>query len=261
MFKFDWKKHNQIAWDAAVDDKVPWTIPVSSNIISEAKKGNISLIVTNQRPIPKKWLPKLKNKKVLCLGSGGGQQGPILAASGANVVVYDISLKQLEQDISVCKREGLKINTQQGDMCDLSMFMDEEFDLIINPVSNNFIDDLQSVWNGCFRILKHYGILIVGFATPLEFCIDQELESLGILQIKHKSPYSDIKALTEEQLEEKIRKKRPLCFGHSLEAQIQGQIDAGFLISGFMDDFNKVGDLLAQYIPAYAATRAIKPKL
>ncbi len=32
-----------------------------------------------------------KGKKVLCLASGGGQQAPILSATGADVKVMDIS--------------------------------------------------------------------------------------------------------------------------------------------------------------------------
>jgi 2-polyprenyl-3-methyl-5-hydroxy-6-metoxy-1,4-benzoquinol methylase len=45
-----------------------------------------------------KWFPPLKGADVLCLASGGGQQGPILAATGANVTVFDNSPRQLEQD-------------------------------------------------------------------------------------------------------------------------------------------------------------------
>ena len=41
---------------------------------------------------------KLDEKKILCLASGGGQQGPILAATGADVTVFDNSTKQLEKD-------------------------------------------------------------------------------------------------------------------------------------------------------------------
>jgi len=40
-------------------------------------------------------------KNVLRLASGGGQQGPILAAAGADVTVLDFSKSQLEQDALV----------------------------------------------------------------------------------------------------------------------------------------------------------------
>jgi len=49
-----------------------------------------------------------------------------------------------------------------------------------------------------------------------------------------------------------------ICFGHSLEDQIQGQISAGFLIAGFYED-NSGGDgPLDTYIDTFIATKAIK---
>ncbi len=52
----------------------------------------------------------------------------MLAALGAEVTVFDNSLKQLEKDEFVAKRDGLNIKTVQGDMKDLSVFDDEYFD-------------------------------------------------------------------------------------------------------------------------------------
>jgi hypothetical protein len=49
--------------------------------------------------------------EVLCLASGGGQQGPILAAAGAKVTVFDNSANQLVQDRLVADRDGLTIET------------------------------------------------------------------------------------------------------------------------------------------------------
>ena len=43
----------------------------------------------------------------------------------------------------VAKREGLKIKTVQGDMTKPFPFEDETFDIIFNPVSNVYIEDLE----------------------------------------------------------------------------------------------------------------------
>ncbi|WP_074364758.1 hypothetical protein [Clostridium sp. N3C] len=53
----------------------------------------------------------IKSKKVLCLASGGGQQGTIMTALGAKVTVFDNSFKQLEKDQFVAKSDGLTIKT------------------------------------------------------------------------------------------------------------------------------------------------------
>ncbi|WP_291124903.1 class I SAM-dependent methyltransferase [Flavobacterium sp. UBA6031] len=256
--EFDWRKHNEKAWDIFTSSNYNWARTASPQEINNARNGILSLIVTNHRIVPKEWLPNLKNASVLCLSAGGGLQGPLLSAAGANVTVYDFSQRQLDKDIEICKRENLNIKTIKGDMEDLNYFEYDEFDLIVNPVSNNYISNIQQVWNECYRVLKKNGILIAGFATPLEFCIDQKLECKGILQLKNKMPYSDISNLGEQELHNKIELNRPLYFAHSMESQIQGQINAGFSIQGYLDDLNKEGDLLSEYMPAYALTKSIK---
>jgi hypothetical protein len=51
--------------------------------------------------------------------SGGGQQGPLLAAAGAVVTVFDNSPQQLGQDRFVAERDGLAIETVEKEMADL----------------------------------------------------------------------------------------------------------------------------------------------
>ncbi len=82
--------------------------------IQEAKKGLIKIILTPFKVVPKEWLGDIVNKNVLCLASGGGQQGPILAAAGSNVTVFDNSDKQLEQDDKAALNYHLKIKTIKG---------------------------------------------------------------------------------------------------------------------------------------------------
>ena len=80
-------KHNQDQWELKVKQKNQWTVPVSSEEIQKARMGDWSIIVTSSKPVPQEWFPELNGKNVLCLASGGGQQGPVLAAAGANVTV------------------------------------------------------------------------------------------------------------------------------------------------------------------------------
>jgi 2-polyprenyl-3-methyl-5-hydroxy-6-metoxy-1,4-benzoquinol methylase len=131
--------HNSAAWDKWVEEGDRWTTPVSAAEIAAAREGEWAIYLTEEKPTPRDWFPAdLRGVDVLCLASGGGQQGPILAAAGANVTVFDNSPAQLRQDELVARREGLSIRTVQGDMRDLSAFADGSFDLIFHPVSNIF---------------------------------------------------------------------------------------------------------------------------
>ncbi|MBJ6361236.1 class I SAM-dependent methyltransferase [Paenibacillus sp. MAHUQ-46] len=193
-------------------------------------------------------------KTILCLASGGGQQGPILSAAGANVTVFDYSLKQLQKDEWVAKRDGLQLKTVQGDMRDLSIFEDESFDVIVHPWSNGFVDSVLPVWREAYRVLKKGGALLSGFGNPVEYIFDVKALNQGEFVVRHSIPYSDLTGLSKEEFEEVA--SDGILFGHTLHDQIQGQIDAGFLIAGFYEDKN--GTALDRYIDTSIATRAIK---
>ena len=169
---------------------------------------------------------------VLCLASGGGQQGPVLAAAGARVKVFDNSRKQLEQDRYVAERDHLDIQTEKGNMANLAVFSDSSFDLIVHPVSNTFAADILPVWKEAYRVLSPEGTLISGFDNPLTHIFDYEEYEKGILKVSYSIPYSDIESLPKDRLKRQLEAREPLEFGHTLEDQIKGQIDAGFIISG-----------------------------
>jgi SAM-dependent methyltransferase len=200
----------------------------------------------------------LKGRDILCLASGGGQQGPILAAAGATVTVLDNSPRQLERDRMVAAREALSITTVQGDMADLSMFPDASFDLIVHPVSNCFAPNVRPVWAEAFRVLRRGGALLAGFNNPVVYIFDLELAERGQLQVKNALPYSDLTSMTEEERERYIQSGEPLEFSHTLEDQIGGQLDAGFLLAGLYEDYSP-GYVISDYMPTFIATRAVKP--
>ena len=187
------------------------------------------------------------------------QQGPILSAAGADVTVFDNSPAQLAQDRLVAEREGLDLKTVQGDMADLSAFPDEHFDLIFHPVSNIFVPDVRPVWREAFRVLKPGGRLLAGISNPVIYIFDTELlEKHNTLEVRHSIPYSDLESLTEEQKKEYEREGYPFEFGHTLQDQIGGQLDAGFVLIGFFDDIDPT-NVLGNHIPTFIATNALKP--
>ena len=140
---FDLRAHNAAAWDKLVERRIQWTIPVTPEQITAARRGEWEIYLTPTRPVPRSWFPPLAGAEVLCLASGGGQQAPLLAAAGARVTVLDNSPRQLAQDRLVAQRDRLELTTVHGDMRDLSMFEDAQFDLVVHPVSNCFVPDTK----------------------------------------------------------------------------------------------------------------------
>jgi ubiquinone/menaquinone biosynthesis C-methylase UbiE len=246
--------HNKSAWDNYVDKKDRWTIPVSEEELEQVKKGIWSIVLTPNKTVPHNWFPDLKGLKILGLASGGGQQGPILATLGADVTIFDNSEKQLEQDKVLSDKLNLDIKTVQGDMKDLGVFEDHSFDLIFNPCSIVFVDNVLPIWKECFRVLKPGGILMTGLINPISFQIDEES-----LKLIYKQPFSDLHSLPPEKLEELKNNKEALVFGHSLTDQIGGQLDAGFMVTAMFEDTWDVEHKMDEFLPSFIGTRAVKP--
>lgn len=251
--------YNKEAWDNWGEKNCVYTIPIDHESIEKAKNNNLQIQLTPNIFVPKEWFGEIKNKDILCLASGGGQQGPMLAASGANVTVFDNSPSQLKKDQYVAEREKLNIKCVQGDMRDLSKFNNGTFDIIFHPVSNCFVDNIETVWKECFRILRNGGRLLSGFVNPIVYIFDfNKYDKDGTINVRYKIPYSDITQLPAEELNCKIKSKEPLEFGHSLDSQIGGQINTGFVIKGFYEDKNKKNDIIDEYISTYISTLAVK---
>ena len=80
------------------------------------------------------------------------------------------------------------------------------------------------------------------------------------MEVRHSIPYSDLTDLDDSRRRMILEKGQPLEFGHSLEDQIGGQLDAGFVIAGFYEDRYDAGEIdpLSKYLPTFMATRAVK---
>ena len=257
----DIRSHNRAAWNLAVERKSQWTLPVDAMTIEQARQGSWQIKLTPTKAVPRSWFPDFSAAEILCLASGGGQQGPVLAAAGASagacVTVFDNSPSQLAQDRYVAAREGLNLCAIEGDMQDLSVFPDRHFDLIVNPCSNLFIPDVRPLWRECSRVLKNGGVLLAGFVNPLLYLFDQDKLDEGVLEVCHRLPYSDLTSIAEKEMQAYVRAGEALEFGHTLTDQIAGQLDAGFALTGFYED-RWEGQPPADFTDTYIATRSVR---
>ena len=251
---------NREAWDRQVESGNRWTVPVTRDEIASARRGRWSVLLTPHTAVPRAWFPPLDDLRVLCLAGGGGQQGPILAAAGARVTVLDASPRQLEQDRVVAERDGLELATIEGDMADLSCLEDASFDLVFNPVSNCFAPAVGPIWRESFRVLRPGGSLLAGFANPVLYLFDDDVEATAELRVTNRIPYSDAESLDQEERREHAAEGWPLEFGHTLTDQIGGQLEAGFVLLGlYEDEHHREEHPLRGHIATFIATRAWKP--
>jgi len=252
---------NRQAWNKRASEGHVWSTPVDAETIARARAGDWQVVLTPRLPVPQDWFGVLAGRRVLCLASGGGQQVPVLAAAGAEVVSYDLSDGQLALDRQVAEREGLPVRCVQGDMTDLSGLADAAFDLIFHPASNTFVPDVRPVWRECHRVLRPGGELLAGFMNPAVFLFDHDAADVGgELVVKYTLPYSDQHSLSPEALARQLQRDEPVGFSHSLDTQIGGQLQAGFVLTGFYEDhWFDDSWAFSRHSPVAMATRARKP--
>ncbi len=254
----DVARFNRRAWDAQVERANRWTVPVDAAAIAAARRGEWEIVLTPTRPVPRAWYPPLVGEPVLCLAGAGGQQAPILAAAGARVSVLDNSPRQLEQDQVVARREALEMTSVLGDMRDLSAFADHSFSLVIHPCANSFVPDVRPVWREAYRVLQPGGVLLAGFTNPVEYLFDMVAYERGELVVRHALPYSALTSPTPEERAHLESTGEPMSFGHTLEDQLGGQLDAGFVLTAMFED-RWEESTLGRYMATYMATRALRP--
>ena len=242
--------------DRWVEEGWEWGIPISHEEYMAAQEGRWDVVLTPTKPVPHHWFGELKGKKVLGLASGGGQQMPIFAALGAECTVLDYSQKQLDSEAMVAQREGYSIRIIRADMTKPLPFFDESFDIIFHPVSNCYVREVKPIWKECYRILKKGGVLLSGLDNGMNFIIDEDSDSLAIVNKLPFDPLSD-----KELYRKGIESGSGVQFSHTLDEQLGGQLEAGLIFTDLYEDLNSFGKLDELNIPSFWASRAIKGKI
>jgi SAM-dependent methyltransferase len=239
--------------DRWVENGWQWGQPITHEQFLAAKTGDWSIVLTPTKPVPQDWFPDLQGLDLLGLACGGGQQMPLFAAAGAVCTVLDYSERQLASERMVAEREGYEIEIVRADMSKPLPFADESFDIIVHPVSNSYIREVEPLWRECFRILKPGGVLLAGLDNGINYIFNDEET-----QLVHSLPFDPLRdpALMEELQES----DSGVQFSHTFEEQVGGQLKAGFVLTHLFEDVNGEGRLHEMNIPTFLATRAVKPK-
>ncbi len=163
----------------------------------------------------------LDGKALLCLGAGGGRQGPLHASAGASVTVVDVSERQLDHD----RNAGLK--TLCASMDKLDGLETASFDIVVQPVSSCYVPDLDRVHAEVARVLRPGGLYIVQHKQPGS--LQASAEGAYVIGF----PCAEGAALAEQNAAH--REPGTTEFVHTLDALIGGLCRAGFVIEAFSE--------------------------
>ena len=227
-------KTNRERWNALANAGVEWSRPYLNYTRAEAK-GNIFRYGI---------LKDVSGKQVLCLASGGGQDSVAFGLLGANVTVLDLSDVQLERDRQAAAHHGLQTKTVQGDMRDLSVFPENQFDIVWQVYSINFVPAAEPVFQGVRRALKPGGIYFLQFANPFAIGVEEQWDGkaypLNSLywdgeDMSERFPHWDV----EQPDGTMVKRDSPHEFRHTLSTILNSMTGNGFLLLGLWEWMKK----------------------
>lgn len=248
----NYQEINSKTIDRWCDEDWEWGKPITREVYKKALAGEWDVLLTPTKPVPHQWFGELCGKRLLGLASGGGQQMPIFSALGAVCTLLDYSERQCESDRAFAEREGYDIEIIRADMTKPLPFEDESFDIIFHPVSNCYVEEVRPIFKECFRILKKGGILLCGLDNGVNFIFDENEDRLA-----YSLPFNPLK--DDKLMRELEEGDFGVQFSHTIEEQIGGQLEAGFMLTALYEDTNGSGNLHEHNIPSFVATRAVKP--
>lgn len=228
-----------------------WGTPISHETYQKALDGEWGVYLTPTKIVPHEWFGEIKGKKILGLASGGGQQIPIFSALGAKCTVLDYSPEQCRSEKLVAEREGYDVCIIEGDMTKKLPFADESFDIIFHPVSNCYVEKVEPIFKECYRVLKKGGLLLGGYDFGINYVFDETEE-----KIAYSLPFNPLK--DKKQYEDSMKNDWGIQFSHTLEEQLNGQLQAGFRLLSLYEDTGGSGNLHDHNIPSFLAVLAKK---
>jgi len=223
-------KYNVERWRALVEARALYTRPL------------LDLDETSARALidPRDWFGELKDRRVLCLASGGGRESVAFALLGARVTVFDLSEEQLEQDRRAAAHYGFELETVRGDMRDLSALDAEAFDVVSHSYSINFVPDSNAVFREVARVLRRGGLYRFMCANPFVMGLsarDWDGEGYAL-----RSPYVDgakVLGVDEDWVYEREGRapiSPPVEYRHGLGTVVVGLVGNGFNIVRVSED-------------------------
>jgi len=135
-----------------------------------------------EKPAMYSKLPKLKGKRVLCLGCGAGEECAYIKSKGAEVIGIDIS----KEMIKLARKNNPKIEFKIMDMEKLN-FPNNHFDLVYSSLVVHYSNNWEKLFNQVKRVLKKNGTFLFSTHNPVYWHQGYYLKPRKINDVWHKT--------------------------------------------------------------------------
>lgn len=209
---------NRKLWEEEVKKGCGYTIPwLDLDVEAFRAYRERETDVLPEPPSHRVVMLDVREKDVLCLALGGGQQSTVYSLLGARVTVVDLAEGQIEGDRRAAAHYGYEITAIRGDMRDLSFLEGDSFDLVVGSALA-YVPDVREVYTQVARVLRTGGLYwTAGGQSALDF-LEWNGKAYCIAR-----PYAD-------RIER--RDDGGIEFRHYMDDLFNGLIELGFSIQG-----------------------------
>jgi ubiquinone/menaquinone biosynthesis C-methylase UbiE len=111
-------------------------------------------------------LGDVRDKYVLEVGCGGGQNAIVLAKWGAHCTGLDPSAAQLAHARRLAQEQVVEMEFIQGIAEDLGAFPEARFDLVLSSYAFDYVANLEAAYREAWRVLKAGGLFVFCLSHP-----------------------------------------------------------------------------------------------
>ncbi len=186
-------------------------------------------------PAIKELCGEVNGRRVLDLGTAGGETARKVVALGANCTGVDISQEMLKIAREATKNSGLKVEYIERHCGDLDGIPDNEFDItIMNFLLCNVssIDEIDSIFHEAYRVTKPAGKVIFTMHHPLQLTLKEPVLMDRCL-VTNNGPTNYF--AHGEKVKRLLRTYNSIITVNNFHWTIQDYIDS-FVKSGFLVD-------------------------
>lgn len=219
-------------------------------------------------PAIKELCGEVSKKRILDLGTAGGETARKLATKGASCLGIDISNEMLQIARETTNKDGLKIEYLERDCNNLWGVPDNEFDItILNFLLCNVssVNQINSIFQEAYRVTKLKGSAIFTMHHPLQLVLKETSLQNGVVANDGPSHYF----ASGERVKRFLKTYNGVAivdnFHWTIDDYISSFVMAGFLVdaikepkpvsppSEFAEYFKQ-----AYFTPLYFVVRGIK---
>jgi len=228
------------------------------NIVSKGyqEKTRISLEDVHYGPtspgeLELKLLGNVKEKHVLEVGCGGGQNSIVLAKWGAKPVGLDVSEEQIKYAKQLARKQNVEVSFLVAAMENLNLHS-EYFDIVLSSCAVGYSENLKKTFHEVFRVLKRSGLFV--------FCVVHPIANRGRVVRYGKrrlwglGNYFDRRRRTWKwQIEDKVAEF--YGYGRTFQDYFDSLASAGFTVEKILEPkpypINKMTDVEIEKIPYF----------